>query len=86
MIRRQVQLREDQWQALRRLAARQGVSVSELLRRSVDAWLRSQQALAVVDRRQRALTAIGRFRSAYRDVAERHDVHFAASLREENAP
>ena len=86
MIRRQVQLREDQWQALRRLAARQGVSVSELLRRSVDAWLRSQQALAVVDRRQRALTTIGRFRSAYRDVAERHDAHFAASLREENAP
>jgi len=82
MIRRQVQLREDQWQALRRLAARQGVSVSELLRRSVDTWLRSQQG-AVVDRRQRALAAIGRFRSGRQDVAERHDAHFADAVTEE---
>lgn len=40
MVRTQVQLTAEQVRALRRMAAREGVSVAELIRRSVDAWIR----------------------------------------------
>ncbi|HID83571.1 MAG TPA: ribbon-helix-helix protein, CopG family [Anaerolineaceae bacterium] len=86
MVRRQVQLRDDQWRALRRLAAQRGLSVSELIRRSVDAWLRTQGAWEPVDRRQRALAVVGRFRSGRQDVAQRHDEHLAAILAHEGEP
>ena len=84
MVRRQVQLREEQWEALRQLAVVYGVSISELIRRSIDAWLQ-QQAYIPVDRRRRALEAIGRFRSGRNDVAKKHDEYFVASILEEAA-
>lgn len=70
MIRTQIQLTEDQAQKLKGLAAREGVSMAELIRRSIDDHL---ARVGSEDRRKRALSAVGGYRSGKRDIAERHD-------------
>lgn len=74
MIRTQIQLTEEQARRLKKIAAARGVSVSALIREAVE------KAVAVDDgpaRRQRALAAVGRFRSGRRDVSAEHDRYLA---------
>jgi predicted DNA-binding protein len=74
MIRTQIQLTEEQARRLKAIAAARGVSVSALIREAVE------KAVAVDDgpaRRQRALAAVGRFRSGRSDVSAEHDRYLA---------
>ncbi len=73
MVRTQVQLREDQVQALKRLAATRGVSVAELIRQSVDAFIRASKSVDKDEQRRRAIAAAGRFRSGTSDTSSEHD-------------
>lgn len=70
VIRTQIQLTEEQLEALQRLAAERGVSVAALAREGIEAVLRTA---AGEDRWARALAVVGRFRSDRGDVSERHD-------------
>ena len=72
MVRTQIQLTEEQAQALKALAARDGVSMAALVRLGVDFVLGETED---AERRRRALEAIGRFSSAHHDVARRHDAY-----------
>lgn len=76
MIRTQIQLEEAQYRSLKELAARQGVSIAELVRRAVNNLLQSE-VVPLEERRQRAIAAIGRFRSGIKDISERHDEYLA---------
>ena len=80
MVRIQVQLTEEQLAALKRLATRRGISVSELVRQGVDAILRGPQAEQERLRRERARAAAGRFRSGLGDLAEAHDRYLLEDL------
>jgi len=80
VVRIQVQLTEEQLASLKRLAARRGVSVSELVRQGVDAVLRGPQAEQERLRRERARAAAGRFRSGLGDLAEAHDRYLLEDL------
>jgi len=80
MVKTQVQLAEEDLALLRRLAAEQGVSVSELVRRGVRQMLRSQAELGHPDRWERACAAAGRFHSGKSDIAQRHDDYLAEDL------
>jgi 16S rRNA U516 pseudouridylate synthase RsuA-like enzyme len=74
MIRTQIQLTEEQARRLKRIAAERGISVSALIREAV------QMAVAVDDgpaRWQRALSAVGKFRSGKKDVSVEHDRYLA---------
>jgi len=73
MVRTQIQLTEEQAEALRRLAAETDRSMADLVRTAVDAWLSEQPRLPRVARNHRVLAALGRFRSDRDDVAEQHD-------------
>ena len=73
MVRTQIQLTEAQADALRREAAGRGVSMAEIIRAAVDAHLAGGGASV----RERALRAIGGFRSGRADVSENHDDHLA---------
>jgi len=75
-----VQLTPAQQAELRRRAKDQKVSVSELIRRAVDASL----AVPAIDdeRRKQALSVIGCAHSDTGDVSQRHDEYFADSILE----
>jgi hypothetical protein len=73
MIRLQAQLTQDQARRLKALAAEEGVSVAELLRRGADHVIRTGGGEAPESRRQRALAAVGRFRDDRADTAREHD-------------
>jgi hypothetical protein len=70
MRRVQVQLADEQLDALRREAQQRGEGVSTVVRRAVDAWISNSERAGRVER---ALQAIGGFHSGLGDVAERHD-------------
>lgn len=82
MVRTQVQLTAEQVRALRQMAAREGVSVAELIRRSVDAWLRRSNEVPLEERLRRAIAVAGRFRSGLPDLAVHHDKYLAEALEE----
>jgi hypothetical protein len=80
MVRTQVQLTETQLDAVRAQAVREGTSVSEVVRRAVDAWIRHQPAVSRSEVRRRAAAAAGRFSSGSSDVSERHDDYLAEAF------
>jgi predicted DNA-binding protein len=70
MIRTEIQLTAEQVRQLKRIAAERGISVSAVIREAVE------KAVGVDDgpaKRQRALAAVGRFRSGKHDVSTDHD-------------
>jgi hypothetical protein len=79
MVRTQIQLTEQQWQALKSLAARRGVSVAELIRQSVGNLMQASRDVSDEERKQRAIRAAGRFRSGHADVSVDHDRYLAES-------
>jgi Arc/MetJ-type ribon-helix-helix transcriptional regulator len=81
MIRAQIQFTEEQLAALRAWAARQRVSVSEAVRRAVDAWLRAEPKPAPRELRERAMAAAGRFASGDADTAREHDRYLSDAYR-----
>lgn len=81
MIRTQIQLTPEQARALKRLAAKEGKSVAELIRRSVDNLLQTSDTLDQAARRARALAAAGRL-SGPIDLATRHDEYLADAFQQ----
>ena len=78
MVQTQVQLREEQLQALKRLAEMRGVSIEELIQQGVDQLLRS---LYVDEERwTRAMNAVGRFRSGRTDISVNHDAYLVEAF------
>jgi predicted transcriptional regulator len=77
MIRTQVQLTEEQARTLKILAVERESSVAELIRQSVDNFIRSTAGVTMETRRQRAIAAAGRFRSDKSDVSTNHDEYLA---------
>jgi hypothetical protein len=77
MVRTQVQLSEDQLQALRQIAAADGVSVSSLVREGVEYVVRARRGVSRAELWQRASELCGAFRSETGDVSVRHDDYFA---------
>ena len=80
MIRTQIQLTDQQAEALKRMASDQCVSMAELVRTAVEGLLEEARAVPTSERRRRALAAIGRFASGAPDGAEQHDRYVAESI------
>jgi hypothetical protein len=78
VVRTQIQLTDEQLQALKRLSAAQGRSLAELVRDGVDRVLLQHGSSSRGDRMRRAAAAaFGRFGSGQADLARRHDDYFA---------
>jgi hypothetical protein len=80
MIRTQVQLTDEQAEALRRRSRRENVSVAELVRRAIDAFTRAEPP-SEREVRDRAIHAAGRFASGVVDTSSRHDEALADAFR-----
>lgn len=77
MVRRQIQLTEEQDAAVRREALARGLSIAAVIRTLVEESLRQ----ATAPRRAAAAAVIGAHESGLHDVAAEHDRHLAESLR-----
>jgi Arc/MetJ-type ribon-helix-helix transcriptional regulator len=75
MERIQVQLTGEQLEKLRALAEEGGTSLSEAVRRSVDALTAGSPSKAEL--RERALAVVGRFASGDHEVTAEHDSYLA---------
>lgn len=73
MVRTQIQLTEEQSRRLKRAAARMGISVAEVIRRSVDTVLAAEGLPDQEDIKARARAAFGAFEDSQPDVSEHHD-------------
>ena len=76
MIRTQIQITNEQARALKQMSAREGKSVAELIRISVDALIRSGGIKDQDQLRQRAILAAGKLNGP-ENLAAKHD-HFLA--------
>ena len=81
MRRKQTQLTARQTQLIRREASRRGLSDAALIRSLVDELERVGARRVADDRWERALAAVGRFRSGRKDVSRDHDRHLADAFR-----
>ena len=72
MVRTQVQLTPAQAEAARRLANERGVSMAEIIRESVDAYVRVGPRPSREELRKRSLSIIG-IAHGPTDLSERHD-------------
>ncbi len=82
MIRMQVQLSRDDLTDLRRLAAAEGRSLSDLVREAVDGLLRSRRLGNRAALKARSLAALGRFSSGRPESAREHDRFLEVELGE----
>jgi Ribbon-helix-helix protein, copG family len=77
----QVQFSEEQVRVLKARAARERVSISEIVRRAVNAWAKSPGEVSDEERRRRAIQVAGHFASGLHDVAARHDDYLVDAYR-----
>ena len=82
LIRTQMQLRDDQLEALRRLSGASGRSMSALIRGAVDQMLASRRTLPATELKARGLGVVGRFASGDDTGAEEHDRHLSRAFAE----
>jgi hypothetical protein len=80
MVRTQIQLSPSQAEAVKRLAAEQGISMAELIRQSVDAYLSGARRPTQDEVRQRAMALAGCLRGGPADLAVRHDDYLAEAF------
>ena len=80
MVRTQIQLTEEQSQALKRIAASEGKSIAELIRLSIDSMLRSRSTVSEDEKRQRAIAAAGKFSSDDKDLSNEHDRYLSEAF------
>jgi hypothetical protein len=80
MVRTQIQLTEEQANALKKIALSRHLSIAELIRQAVDNILKSSTAIDREERKKRAINAAGRFSSGKRDIAREHDKYLAEAF------
>ena len=72
MIRTQIQFQKKTYESLKTKSKETGKSISEIVRRSLDQTIESQEA----DQKwRRALKSMGKFSSGLNNLAEKHDEH-----------
>jgi hypothetical protein len=79
MTRTQIQLRDDQHDALKKRTSVLGVSLSAAIREAVDAWLLTHPGGDTTRSAayKRAAACLGRFHSGSQDISRRHDEYLA---------
>jgi len=81
MVRTQIRLSKEQVKAIKRIAAAQGTSMAEVIRRAVNGIIGSSSAGDWKEQHQRALEIVGKFRSGNRDGSKNHDRYLAEAYR-----
>ena len=72
MIRTQIQFEQKTYESLKTKSKETGKSISEIVRRSLDQTIESQETDL---KWRRALQSMGKFSSGLNNLAEKHDEH-----------
>jgi len=80
MVRTQIQLTEEQSDALKKLALSKHLSIAELIRQAVDTFIKSKIVIDTEERRKKAVDIVGRFSSGKHDVSAEHDKYLAETF------
>jgi hypothetical protein len=75
VIRTQIQLTEEQSEALKQISSKEGRSVAELVRSGVDQVIRSYGVVSSEELRRRALSVVGKFNIKDENLAVDHDLY-----------
>lgn len=82
MVRTQIQFTEEQSRRLKLLAARSGIPVTELIRRSVEKLLKASTGLYEDQHKRRAIEAAGKLHSGLKDISLDHDKYLTEAYSE----
>ena len=80
MVRTQIRLTPEQARAIKGPAAERGVSMAEVVRESIDAFLGTQTTPSAEELRQRARRIVGVVAHGPTDISARHDDYAAEAL------
>lgn len=73
LIRTQIQLTEEQAEALKKISSEKKLSISELIRRGVDLLLKNFFTIDIEVKKKRALNISGMFHTGKNDLSLNHD-------------
>lgn len=77
MVRTQIQLTNQQSQRLKTISMAENVSIAELIRQSIDLYLRTMPYRPRDELKQKALSIVGKYASEVDDVSLNHDDYLA---------
>jgi len=78
MVRTQIELTDEQAAELKKQAAEQGISLTEIVRRGIDMYLGAPHGgMPDEARRRRAIKAAGRFSCDQKHLSTDHDLYLA---------
>lgn len=80
MVRTQIQLTPQQAEIIRQIAQERGVSMAEIIRQSIEAFVRDVRRPTQDEIRRRAKEMAGALRGGPPDLAERHDDYLAEAF------
>lgn len=81
MRRTQIQLTEEQSETLIKLARLKGLSIAELIRRSITQYLRMLGTISFEEQKRRAIAVAGRFSSSSGDISTKHDKYLVEAFK-----
>ena len=77
MVKTQIQLTEEQYEVLKRISQTNNISLSEIIRRSIDYNLNYTLSIKNEDKIDRAKKVAGQYGSGRKDLSEKHDEYLA---------
>lgn len=77
MIRTQIQFTQEQWKALKKIAAYRHVSISEIVRESVDQVIRSPENQEIDEYQRLCVEIVGKYQSGLSDISANHDKYLS---------
>lgn len=80
MIRTQIQLTQEQSRRLKRIAARKGISVAEVIRRSIDNSIATDDLPDMQKTKEQARAVFGKYKDRAADVSENHDKYLSEAF------
>ena len=77
MIRTQIQFTQEQWEALKKLAASRHISISEVVRESVDQVIHSPENREIDEYQRLCVEIVGKYQSGLSDISANHDKYLS---------
>ncbi|MCF8069454.1 MAG: ribbon-helix-helix domain-containing protein [Desulfobacterales bacterium] len=73
MIRTQIMINEEQWKWIKLLAVEKGISMSQLIRDSIDSYRAQKERYnAFANKKKKAITAVGSFSAGQKKIKAQH--------------